>query len=830
MVKLTKLFCVLVLCLLGVASASAGEKVYATFADPQDTAATWDSETSSFSWSQSWYNQIKNIGLPTGDISDYKKLVVDYEIQEGDQFRILFYQGGSNIAVYVTKANDGASGIKVINIYETLSADPIYSADFILNCTEIMLSGAGGSGKVKINSMYLETYDEGDEKPNVKPEEDEVDPGNPAGDFVDFTTAFPSLEPRIGIGADGHPIKLGNGDVVVGARSQNVIADLSPFTKLTMVTSPNLKLVLYMNHEVAAQQNAGDYAEADAGKYVFMNVQADENGLIEVDLTQFEKQNLNCICLPWDNSNKGTVWYILLTESEATKTIYLNPAIWDDPDATERYAAYMFNNYSNGWTNFTAVEGTDGIFTATIPVKYTGGIILCRMNGGTTENNWDNKWNQTDDIKSVNNNALYTITGWGQGEDAKSTYDESVYGETPEPLVISSMTIVGDFIGGEATEAEPKPWWNPANGWAMTQSTENPAIWTLTKEFEAAAQTYEYKAVANNNFTDYVLPAGDNAKFTFGTDEYPAGKYELTFTADTNKHELTLVAVKKEEPQPEVTYTVAGTAALFGSDWDVADANNDMTQNADGIYRITYTDKALTGNVEYKVVKNHAWGEGNEWPAKNRVIGISMPGTYDITINFDPATGDVWETMAVAKTITDAGYATFCAPYDLNFVDTGVRAFFAKKEGDKVKFYEIFNAPANTGLLLKAAAGTYKLKMETVKGEAAANVDGNVLTGVLEDTPVAAGSFVLMKSTSGVGFYKTKNEFTVGAYTAYIKAEVAGAARSFIGFDMDDTTTAIEGVATVNENNSEVYNLQGQRVVKAQKGLYIINGKKVLVK
>ena len=410
MVKLTKLFCVLVLCLLGVASASAGEKVYATFANPQNTAATWDSETSSFSWAQSYYNQIGNIGLPTGDISDYKKLVVDYEIQEGDQFRILFYQGGSNIAVYVTKANDGEKGVKEINIYETLSADANYSPDYILNCSEIKLSGAGGSGKVKINSMYLETYDEGDEKPNVKPEEDEVDPGKPAGDFVDFTTAFPELSPRIGIGADSHPIKLGNGDVVVGQRSNAVIADLSAYSKLTIVTSPNLKLVLYMNHEVAAQQNAGDYAAEDAGKYVFMDVQADENGLIEVDLTQFDKQDLNCICLPWDNSNKGTVWYLLLTQKPyENKTIGLVPGPWAVDGAT--FAAYAWNADGNAWFPFVEVSGA---YATQIPENYTG-IILTRINPeGTDTDPWKNVWNQTADIDftAVANNAVITITGW----------------------------------------------------------------------------------------------------------------------------------------------------------------------------------------------------------------------------------------------------------------------------------------------------------------------------------------------------------------------------------------------------------------------------------
>jgi len=88
--------------------------------------------------------------------------------------------------------------------------------------------------------------------------------------------------------------------------------------------------------------------------------------------------------------------------------------------------------------------------------------------------------------------------------------------------------------------------------------------------------------------------------------------------------------------------------------------------------------------------------------------------------------------------------------------------------------------------------------------------------------------------TKGVGFYKTTKEFTVGANTAYIAAlpeQSEGNARTFIGFDFDDnTTTAIEGIATVKTNSGEIYNLQGQRVSAAKKGLYIVNGKKVLVK
>ena len=288
-----------------------GAKTYATFEAPSNTNTTWNGETKTFTWSTTYYNQLRNIGLPSGDISGYKKLVVDCSIKSGEKFRILFYKGGSNLTLY---AVDGVNEFLIKDELEKLS--PEGYNEYLLACDEICLSGNNGAapGEAIINSVYLEAYPENEsvDVPEITYEED---PGKPAGDFVDFTEAFPTLSPKIGLGTDEHPIVLGNGEVVLGARSQDVIADLSDYSKLTVVGTPGLKLVFYMNHEVAAQQNAGDYASEDEGKYVFLDAQTDENGLYELDLTQFDKQDLNAICLPWDNNNKGTVWYLLLTEA-----------------------------------------------------------------------------------------------------------------------------------------------------------------------------------------------------------------------------------------------------------------------------------------------------------------------------------------------------------------------------------------------------------------------------------------------------------------------------------------------------------------------------------
>lgn len=131
------------------------EKVNATFEAPSNTNAIWNAETKSFTWTQSYYNQIRNIGLPTGDITKYAKLVIDCEIVAGTQFRILFYKGSDNKQLYISQ-----SGVTEIDIVEELKKLGDDYMSYLTECTEICLSGAGDNGEVKINGMYVMTATE----------------------------------------------------------------------------------------------------------------------------------------------------------------------------------------------------------------------------------------------------------------------------------------------------------------------------------------------------------------------------------------------------------------------------------------------------------------------------------------------------------------------------------------------------------------------------------------------------------------------------------------------------------------------------------------------
>ena len=86
---------------------------------------------------------------------------------------------------------------------------------------------------------------------------------------------------------------------------------------------------------------------------------------------------------------------------------------WKSDNA--RFAAYFFGN-GNKWVNMTAVAGQSNMYSCAIPSGYSN-VIFCRMNGGQAANNWDNKWNQTVDLKLSDGHMFTVVQPWGGPED-----------------------------------------------------------------------------------------------------------------------------------------------------------------------------------------------------------------------------------------------------------------------------------------------------------------------------------------------------------------------------------------------------------------------------
>ena len=108
-----------------------------------------------------------------------------------------------------------------------------------------------------------------------------------------------------------------------------------------------------------------------------------------------------------------------------------------------------------------------------------------------------------------------------------------------------------------------------------------------------------------------------------------------------------------------------------------------------------------------------------------------------------------------------------------------------------------------------------------------------LLTGVMTASTIPAGAnnYVLQTPTGGVNegvqaFYKVSSDFTATAYKCYLTYTAGGGVKAF-GFDFAD---AIKAVEAAQYENAVIYNLAGQKLSKLQRGVNIVNGKKVLVK
>lgn len=171
-------------------------------------------------------------------------------------------------------------------------------------------------------------------------------------------------------------------------------------------------------------------------------------------------------------------------------------------------------------------------------------------------------------------------------------------------------------------------------------------------------------------------------------------------------------------------------------------------------------------------------------------------------------------------------YATFCAPF--SFTISGATAYTLERNGDWLIPTAIDGAvPAGTPVLLRGTSGTATL---TISGTdyAATPLTTTALTGTyLEKEIDGSTDYVLGINGGVVGFYHW-NSNTLAANRAFLDIPAAGVKSFALMFDEEDAT----GIKTLDDvqgtTNDVIYNVAGQRMSRMQKGINIINGKKIL--
>lgn len=198
----------------------------------------------------------------------------------------------------------------------------------------------------------------------------------------------------------------------------------------------------------------------------------------------------------------------------------------------------------------------------------------------------------------------------------------------------------------------------------------------------------------------------------------------------------------------------------------------------------------------------------------------------DLDYIYIQRTGDATETVLVSK----AGYATYATKYNVevpNAKNVKVMTVTVNEGNSTIKLHEIpakTVIPANTGILVKAPVGNCDFVVTSDKGETLANNDLKAATENV--TSVDDKFFALTKLGEKVGFALVENGVVIPAGKAYLEVPAATAAKFF---GLDGEATGINSVKTAKADGA-YYTLEGVKTTKPVKGLYIHNGKKIVVK
>lgn len=298
----------------------------------------------------------------------------------------------------------------------------------------------------------------------------------------------------------------------------------------------------------------------------------------------------------------------------------------------------------------------------------------------------------------------------------------------------------------------------------------------------------------------------------------------------------------------------------FAGDFDYGSG---VTKTSNGSFYITTNKTWTAGNVTMLTSGRYRWWEktnglrfyGGSFtlsvPDGYVITNVTLSGnrTFDVDCGKYSKTTGKWTgsassivfttsttgkdlnsiTVKYAETLTTSakGYATYSADYAVNYSELGLTAYtLTVDESKKTVTAKEFTGvvPAGKAVLVKGTASTaYTLTPATTEG------DASFATDLQTGATTADGTQYGFTSKSGTpAFAQVKSGEAIPAKKGYIVLTDASAAKYSICFG--DEATGIQTIEAASAANAAMYNLAGQRVDKAYKGIVIVNGKKYLNK
>lgn len=429
----------------------------------------------------------------------------------------------------------------------------------------------------------------------------------------------------------------------------------------------------------------------------------------------------------------------------------------------------------------------------------------------------------------VGNTGDYTVN-FKVGDEVKWTFTKGAtsgwYNATSENIVLTKAATVSVAVDGGSTTGID---------WIYIKSTNN---------FEVVGATDYTSGYRLANSPDYTIKKGDTKVFTFKNyGKYPGESYNnwvmVVREGENDKsvtradfYDVTLGKHLDDDGNDGADdwalMSTDGGSSRVGVNWekfqeDMANALVEAT--------VTYD---VEGNLTINAV---ATGAANGYKYYVDNVG-NISGTGDLTINL--SVDHSWleiisvEQTAVGVTTTAAGkgFATLYTDKALDFSSAeGLSAYTATLSNKTVTLTKVTDIKAGTGVVLKSDKTNtiYSIPVisdsETDKGE----LEGNATKETLYNAFDGYDLYMLaINANEEAQFIKVKSG-SVAAGKAYLKVSSSAAARA-LSIDYSDGSTGIHAVENTGDADGQIYSVSGQRVAKPGKGLYIVNGKKVIFK
>ena len=340
---------------------------------------------------------------------------------------------------------------------------------------------------------------------------------------------------------------------------------------------------------------------------------------------------------------------------------------------------------------------------------------------------------------------------------------------------------------------------------------------SYTREYGDANPTFEYTCAVTLNGEPIITCAADETS--------APGTYPITISQGT----------------------VTNTGLVF-VDGTLTVTKAPLTISANS-YTIHEGDALPTFEAVYEGLKNN-----ESESVVNPVISCSAtdsntPGTYPITVtassdNYDITTVAGTLTILPAKmsiTIGAPGVGTYCSPYDLDFSTVNdFKAYIAtgyNSATGNVIVQAVKDVPAGTGLFLKGTPGTYDVPC----GESTSYYV-NMLVGVTEATTISATdgnmtNFLLSATNSSDACFRPiSSTYNLKANRAYLQIPTSmvssSAGANSVGIEFEEGVTGIDNSLSDMDTDAHWFTLDGRKLngKPTQKGIYVVNGRKVVVK